>query len=57
MKKIKKDIVIVAVLCITILEVAALIAGIDGQLFTLIIAVIAGLAGLVMPQPSIISKK
>ncbi len=37
--------VIVAMVCITILEVIALLKGIDGALFSTVIAVLAGLAG------------
>ena len=46
-----KSIVITAIICIAILESVALYMGIDGALFTLVIAVIAGLAGYVIPAP------
>ena len=35
----------VAIMCLTVLEIAALQAGIDGQVFLSVIATIAGLAG------------
>ena len=50
----KKGIVITAIACLTLLELAALYKGINGSLFTIIIAVIAGLAGLVLPTPKIL---
>jgi len=37
--------VIVAIVCITVLEAIALLKGIDGTLLSTIIAVLAGLAG------------
>jgi len=40
-----KEIIIVAILCITILEAMAIWAGIDGALFGIAIAAIAGLGG------------
>ncbi len=50
----KKSIVITAIVCLTLLELAALYKGINGSLFTIIVAVIAGLAGWVMPTPKIL---
>ena len=50
----KKGIVISAIVCLTLLELAALYKGINGSLFTIIVAVIAGLAGWVMPTPKIL---
>ena len=37
--------VIVAMVCITVLEIIALLKGIDGALLSMVIAVLAGLAG------------
>jgi len=37
--------VIVAMVCITVLEIIALLKGIDGALLSTVIAVLAGLAG------------
>jgi len=46
-----KSIVLMAMGCITVLEIVALLNGINGVLLTGTIAVIAGLAGLVLPTP------
>ena len=46
-----KYIVIAAIVALTIIEVTALLNGINGTLMMIIIACIAGLAGWVMPQP------
>ena len=40
-----KPITVVAILCITILEVAAIVTGIDGAMFGVAIGAVAGLAG------------
>ncbi len=53
-EKMKTGIVITAIVCLTLLELAALYQGINGSLFTIIIAVVAGLAGLVLPTPKIL---
>ena len=37
--------VVVAMICITVLEVIALLKGIDGTLLSTVVAIIAGLAG------------
>jgi len=50
-KKIDKAIVIAAIVCITGLECVAMSKGIDGTAFSLAVAIIAGLAGFVMPSP------
>ena len=44
-KVIMKAEVIVAMVCITILEIVALLKGIDGALLSSAVAIIAGLAG------------
>ena len=41
----KTWVTIIAILCITILEAAAVIRGIDGALLAAVMAIIAGLAG------------
>ena len=41
---------IIAMLCITILEAAALVRGLDGAIFAPVIVVIAGLGGFYMGQ-------
>lgn len=38
-------VIIVALLCLTALEITALVIGINGQLFTLVTGLIAALAG------------
>lgn len=55
-KKTDRKIVLWAITCITILEIAALIQGVNGTLLTIIVGVIAGLAGLSLPQPKIIKE-
>jgi len=49
-------IVIAAILTLGVLEVVALIKGIDGTLFSLVIAAVAGLAGWSAPQPGFMKK-
>jgi len=54
-KKIEKKpvdwrIVVIAIICLTALELGAMFNGIDGKLFSLIVAAIAGLAGLSLTQ-------
>ena len=46
-----KEITVMAIACITLLELVALLKGIDGILLMTIIAVIAGMAGWQMPPP------
>ena len=55
-KMIDIKIVLAAMICITILEIIALLKGINGILLTSVIAVIAGLAGLFMKTPKIIRR-
>lgn len=45
-----KEVIIIAIICLTMLEIIALIKGIDGTYFVLISTTIAGLAGWVAPQ-------
>ncbi len=40
-----------AIICITILEATNLIMGNNGGLFTVCVAVIAGIAGFIIPSP------
>jgi len=47
----KAKITITAIICVTILVAIGLIKGIDGYLYGLGIAVISGLAGLILPSP------
>jgi len=46
-------IVIVGLVCLTTLEVTALLCGINGTLFTIVIIAIAGGIGVIIPQPKI----
>ena len=43
-------VVVCAIICLTILELYAMCCGINGWLLRLVVIVIAGLAGLVLPQ-------
>ena len=52
-KPIDKSIIITAILALAALEMMALYQGINGKLFAIIIAVIAGLAGWVIPTPKL----
>lgn len=47
----KKEIVITAIICLTILEICALYKGINGTLFTGVVALIAMAAGVIIPIP------
>ncbi len=49
-KKPHRNVVITAIVCLTLLECMALFKGINGTLFTGIAVVIAGLAGWVAPE-------
>ena len=49
-------IVITAILTLGVLEVVALLKGIDGTLLMFVLAAIAGLAGWTFPQPKFINK-
>jgi len=50
-KKVDWKIVCTALICITLLEVYALSVGIDGLILSIVIALIAGAAGIVIPSP------
>ncbi len=57
MKKIKDGkIVIAAIISLTILDVVALMNGIDGILMTTVMAIIAGLAGWTIPSPGFLKR-
>ncbi len=47
------NVVVCAIASLTLLEVIAMLKGINGTLFSFIIATIAGLAGLSMEKPKI----
>ena len=44
-------VIITGMICLVVLEVVAMLQGINGKLFALIIAAVAGLAGWVIPTP------
>ena len=50
-KKVDWRIIIAAMVAITILECVALLNGVNGTILTMAVAVIAGLAGFLMPSP------
>lgn len=54
-QKVDKKIVITAIVCLTILEIIALHNGINGTLLSLVIGIIAGLAGWTIPTPKSIT--
>jgi len=49
-------VVITGIICLTGLEVCALLKGINGTLFTIVAAIIAGAIGVVIPTPDILKK-
>jgi len=50
-KEIKWQLIAVGIICIAILEILALIKGIDGILLTAVIGVIAAAIGIIIPNP------
>lgn len=50
-EKVNTSVLVTALICITILESLALLKGFDGTLLTIIVGVIAALAGVVIPTP------
>lgn len=54
MEKVDKKIVMTAIVCLSVMEVCAMYFGINGTMRTIIFTLIAGLAGLSMPIPSIL---
>lgn len=50
-KKIDWRIVVTAIIAITILECVALFNGINGTYFSIVLAILAGLAGYILPSP------
>lgn len=55
MKKLKKEIIVTGIVCLTFLEMCALFNGIDGTLFAIVVAIIAGAIGVVIPAPKVIT--
>jgi len=49
--EVKWQVAIAAIIGLTIIECVALFNGIDGTLMTLVLAIIAGIAGYTLPRP------
>ena len=47
----KTSVIITGIICLTLLEAFALYKGINGTLFTFVVAVIAAAIGVVIPTP------
>lgn len=52
----KLTILLAAIFCITMLEIAALANDINGSILRIVIAAIAGLAGLATKRPKVLEK-
>ena len=52
-EEIPKEVIIVGIICLTILEVCALLKGINGVLFTTVVAIIALAIGVTIPTPKL----
>lgn len=55
-QRLNGKVVIAAIICLTVLEIAAMYFGINGKIFSLILFLIGSLAGLVIPPPKILSR-
>lgn len=55
-EKVDKNIIIAAIIGLVIIEVTALLNGINGTLLRWVTILIAGLAGLVLPSPKILKR-
>lgn len=53
-KEVNKDIVITAIICLAVLEICAMMMGINGTVRTIIFTMIGTLAGLSLPTPNIL---
>ena len=51
MKDIDWRIIFLGIICITILEIIALLKGIDGIMLTAVVAIIAAAIGVALPNP------
>ena len=56
-KQIDWRIGVCAILCLTVMELAAMHYGINGTMRTIIFSLIALIVGVTMPQPAVIFKK
>ena len=52
--KVRTSVIITGMCCISILEIVALLKGIDGTLFASVIGALCLLSGLVLPTPRIL---
>jgi len=50
-------IIMCAIICLTILEIVALINGINGTMFSIVLFLIGTLSGIVLPTPKILKIK
>lgn len=55
--KIKHRIVYLAILCVTAIEIVALINGINGAIQALSLTIIGALAGIVFPTPKFLRRR
>ena len=51
--KTPKEIVMIGIICLTILEIIALIKGVNGIVFTTVVAIIALAIGVTLPTPKL----
>jgi len=51
-----KATIICGIICLTLLEICALFNGINGTMFTLVVAVIAAAIGVIIPRPKELDK-
>lgn len=49
--------IIVGIICITLIEIIALLKGMNGVLMTAVIGIIAAAIGVAVPTPKFMSKK
>ena len=55
-EKVDSNIIITAIIAVTVIEIVALCLGYNGTLQKICFALIAGLAGIVIPTPKILKK-
>ena len=54
MKSVDKQIVMLGIICLTILEIFALSMKINGTMFSLVVGVIALAIGVILPKPKML---
>jgi len=57
MKTIDKNVIITGILCLTLLEIVAILMGFNGILLRTVMVVIAAAIGITLPTPKIIGGK